>query len=54
MIMAMLPAILVRSLKKLPISKMKKKNKKKKKKKISGYYFDGKKLIVLYEKHETF
>ena len=32
MIMAMLPAILVRSLKKLPISKMKKKIKKKKKK----------------------
>ena len=30
------------------------KNKKKKKKKISGYYFDGKKLIVLYETHETF
>ena len=45
----MLPAILVRLLKKLPISKMKKKNKKKKKKKILGYYFDGKKLIVLYE-----
>ena len=32
----------------------KKKNKKKKKKKISGYYFNGKKLIVLYETHETF
>ena len=45
----MLPANLVRLLKKLPILKMKKKNKKKKKKKISGYYFDGKKLIVLYE-----
>ena len=35
-------------------TKTKNKNKKKKKKKISGYYFNGKKLIVLYETHETF
>jgi hypothetical protein len=35
-------------------TKTKNKNKKKKKKKISGYYFDGKKLIVLYETHKTF